>query len=454
MRTKPKIKTKLIGSLLLLLFFQVGCSKTAPTLNEPHSYEPFSSAAHFEKDPSILMAGVYKEEITPPIGTPLGGYGRRRGRPSTGVHDPLYVRALALKDATDILIFASCDLVAVDENLYQTVFEKVSQKMPLKNSQLLVFATHTHSGAGAIGKGFLAKLIMGRYDTKVFNMTVDRITDAILQAVSKMKPASVGLGESQLEGMIENRMIEGGPVDSELKVLRVEVEGKPLAFLVNLAAHPTVLNAQNFLFSADFPGFLDAKVESAYPDSVCLFANGAAGDQRVQGFAENQAFDRAKAIGDAIGKRVIGIVRSIPLKERGEVVTLQTDIHLPPVKIRRDFLVLPSWIGNRFLNRNVVMNVASLNDILFISIPGEMTGELGLEIKREAEQAKFKPLILGYANGYMGYIVPEKYYNSKTYEASVTFFGPKLDRYFKQAASSGVHFLEGVRDHSLREARQ
>ena len=39
-----------------------------------------------------LHAGWAVCSMTPPIGTPLAGYGDRRGRPSTGVHDELYVR--------------------------------------------------------------------------------------------------------------------------------------------------------------------------------------------------------------------------------------------------------------------------------------------------------------------------------------------------------------------------
>src|SRR6476646_3837494 len=47
-----------------------------------------------------LRAGVGRAEISPPVGTPLGGYGERHGKPSTGLHDPLFAKALALDDGS------------------------------------------------------------------------------------------------------------------------------------------------------------------------------------------------------------------------------------------------------------------------------------------------------------------------------------------------------------------
>jgi hypothetical protein len=41
-------------------------------------------------------AGAAAVDITAPVGTPLAGYGDRWGRPSTGIHDPVYARALYL----------------------------------------------------------------------------------------------------------------------------------------------------------------------------------------------------------------------------------------------------------------------------------------------------------------------------------------------------------------------
>ena len=48
-----------------------------------------------------LEAGWSKRSIVPAIGTPLAGYGNREGKPSTGVRDEIFVRALALHEGDD-----------------------------------------------------------------------------------------------------------------------------------------------------------------------------------------------------------------------------------------------------------------------------------------------------------------------------------------------------------------
>jgi hypothetical protein len=42
--------------------------------------------------------GVGQAQIALPPGVPLAGYSRRHGQPSTGVHDPVGVRALVFRD--------------------------------------------------------------------------------------------------------------------------------------------------------------------------------------------------------------------------------------------------------------------------------------------------------------------------------------------------------------------
>ena len=56
---------------------------------------------------NALMGGVGKSDITPPIGTPLAGYGARRAQPSTGVHDPTEARALIIGTGVERIRFVS-----------------------------------------------------------------------------------------------------------------------------------------------------------------------------------------------------------------------------------------------------------------------------------------------------------------------------------------------------------
>ena len=63
-----------------------------------------------------------------------------------------------------------------------------------------------------------------------------------------------------------------------LAVIRFDdLEGKPIAILVNFAAHPVMTKESLLKYSADYPGFLKNKVEAELA-TKCVFMQGAAGD--------------------------------------------------------------------------------------------------------------------------------------------------------------------------------
>src|SRR5438309_9881123 len=75
-----------------------------------------------------LEVGVASCDITPDVTShkvPLAGYGARKGKPSTGVHDPLHAKILLLRDGQKKMALVSCDLRSVTPQLKQQILEKV-----------------------------------------------------------------------------------------------------------------------------------------------------------------------------------------------------------------------------------------------------------------------------------------------------------------------------------------
>ncbi|MCC6860245.1 MAG: hypothetical protein IT158_16880, partial [Bryobacterales bacterium] len=69
-------------------------------------------------------------------------------------------------------------------------------------------------------------------------------------------------------------------VDRELPVIRIDdAQGRPLAVVVNFQCHGTVLGYENKIASGDWPSAMRKTVEEAFPGAVCLFLQGAAGNQ-------------------------------------------------------------------------------------------------------------------------------------------------------------------------------
>src|SRR5205807_1309386 len=105
----------------------------------------------------------------------------------------------------------------------------------------------------------------------------DKLVQAITTAAKDARPARLGIARQQTD-LNRNRHSKKKekPRDDALTVVRVEdMAGKPIAHLVNFAAHPVMLDARLREFSHDFPGFMAARVEKEL-GGVCLFLQGAA----------------------------------------------------------------------------------------------------------------------------------------------------------------------------------
>jgi len=389
--------------------------------------------------PSTLRAGTAKVEITPPIGMPLQGFGSRRGEPSRGVHDPLFARVLVLKNDHAQLVLVSCDLMGVTRNLTDAVFEKAGRKVPLARSEFVMLATHTHSGAGGLSDRFAMQFVGGRFRPSLFAETTDRIAEAVVRASRDTQPAQISFGSGETTDLNKNRSRCGGPVDREVKVLRVtNGDGRPIAWLVNFAAHPTIFGA-NWEFTADFPGYLCRELEQ--DGAVALFANGAAGDLNIQGRNDPSKEAKAERAGSTLAQRGAEIASKLLRKDVVEMETRYVEALLPPVRIRLDGAAIPVWLGNCLFPRTLPVHLARIDHTLFVTVPFELNAEIGLAWKQEAAKRGHDLFVLGYANDYAGYVVPERNYATTCYEARTSFYGPQLDGYLTEVF---VKMMEGT----------
>src|SRR5690625_2821355 len=89
---------------------------------------------------SSLYAGVAKVDITPPV-----GYGQYKGT-STGVKDPLYAKALVLREGDEMAALVICDVIGITRGLSSEVRLGASEKTGIPYENIIVAATHTHTG--------------------------------------------------------------------------------------------------------------------------------------------------------------------------------------------------------------------------------------------------------------------------------------------------------------------
>ena len=92
-----------------------------------------------------FRAGAARVDITPAkdAALPLAGYaGRTDG--FKDIHDRLYARAIVVGDGSATAAIVTCDLIGLNEALWQRIQARVSAEIGILPDHLLLAGTHTH----------------------------------------------------------------------------------------------------------------------------------------------------------------------------------------------------------------------------------------------------------------------------------------------------------------------
>ena len=91
-------------------------------------------------------AGVARVNITPRESIWLAGYGART-KPSEGVLQDIYAKALAFEDSDGVTtVLVTADLLGFTREMSETIAERARKKYGLPRERLAFNASHTHSG--------------------------------------------------------------------------------------------------------------------------------------------------------------------------------------------------------------------------------------------------------------------------------------------------------------------
>ena len=423
-----RLKPVFVGWILAAVFLP-GCALFRPPMVHPKTpVEEVKRQIH-RGGSSELTVGVAKVEITPPVGTPLAGYSKRHGQPSTGIRDPLYLRVLALSDGEDLVVVVSADILVYPHPWAQELIEKLSKEFKIPRQAFILCATHTHSGTGSIAQGFLHEQVFGPYRSQVVDGIAGRLEFAVRQAIEHRHPVRWALASNKhlLNGLIENRMNPSGFIDPSMSVLLFESpEGKPEAMLVSAAAHPTLMDSQDLRISADYPGELTQVMETTYPGAVCLFVNGAAGDLRPRDAVGLNSDERIIRFGKALAEGATGLINQANLRAKGDVAAWGWTVPLPPPQFSIGPIPIHPSIMRLARPSSAFLNLCALDEVILVPLPVELTTEYGQNLRVKLSAQGNQPIVIGYANGYLGYAVTPQQYEGKSYEAWMTWYGPNF----------------------------
>lgn len=180
-------------------------------------------AAQAAPTPTVRV-GVGQADITPPTGSPLGGWVRadRLGR---GVHTRLMAKAIVLQRGDEKVALLSVDLFAAVGGLVKEVADQ-NADLGYSERNVVVSASHTHAGpsgfanfatlntvapsAGTLSNpsSFVEFFDPKPTDRRLYTFLADRIALALRQADRDLGPARVGWGSAKLTDVTRNRSLE------------------------------------------------------------------------------------------------------------------------------------------------------------------------------------------------------------------------------------------------------
>jgi neutral ceramidase len=352
-----------------------------------------------------FSAGAASLDITPPTGFAMWGYSARKDAPSTGVLDPLYARAAVLAVGKKKLAIVSLDLGRAPSRQSTQAIRRTVQKEAGIDHVFLV-GSHTHHGPVIELDDWPSS------KNSYVRQLEQKLADVILRADKRLVPARFGIATKDV-GWNRNRHSKrpDKPVDPQLIVLRLEdLSGKPIAHLVNFAAHPTMHPAKVLQFSADYPGVL-AKLVEKETGAPCLFLQGAAGDLSTNAGAAPGPEKFGQALGNDVLK-LAGTIRcetqqtTLQVREEDFRFASRVDLANPIVNLALSKAFFPALI--RFYEREYREGVrpqltTALLDgkIGFVSVSGEFFCAHSLRLKQRARLEHL--LFLGYCNDYQQY---------------------------------------------------
>ncbi|MEJ7767332.1 MAG: neutral/alkaline non-lysosomal ceramidase N-terminal domain-containing protein [Chitinophagaceae bacterium] len=400
---------------------------------------------------------MVKVDISPADSQYLVGYGERK---STGIHDRIYHRIVALHDGKTEFFIISSDICLYSPSEYDKVAARLQKQHGINPVNVWWTVTHTHS-APEVGPPGIYGVYMGDrakhvVDTAYTTMFEQKLVDGIVEARKTLVPARLGVGWGFSQANINRRAIDtngraslglnpDGAVDRRIGLIRIDKkDGAPLALIANYPIHGTVLGPQFVQISGDAPGIVSEYVERKIGAPV-LFINGAAGNLApIYSVYPTPAAGHLNQFRVLLGDKILDANRKITTSS--DTVTLfagALSVETP----RKPGLGWSSDLEEYTRTTSAGINMVRLpirflkinEDIAVWSAPIELFCEISNEVR---ERSPFNyTMYFGYTNGWLGYLPTAASWQNGGYEVeTVSPFTPSAA---KDLTESVLGYLQG-----------
>lgn len=395
-----------------------------------------------------MLAGAAQIDITPAVGVDLSGFAARV-QPSTGVLDPLFTKALYVVEGDSRLLWLHADVISVERELTQRLRRWAYQRFSLATHQVMVSATHTHSGPVTV------KLQeAGEYDPDFVEQLEKAMQQAAEAAIAQASPCEMTAVEGTSDLAVDRRGKASAHTDVQVCAVGFRRDdGRYLAVLMNYPIHSVALGPTNRSISADLHGQMASCLsQQLLGEPVVLATNGACGNLNPP--AENVPLTQVAEWGARIAAGVLTSLRTAPAIAPPRVATASMIVALPADALTPDEIAahaakvltyagpLSEWgdkfrratthwqdtmtaavrRGDELQNHEVELLAVALGPLVFVGVNAEMFSTF-TDLLRKAVSTQV--YTVGYANGNIGYIPARAAYDEGGYEVEVAhlFYG-------------------------------
>ncbi len=399
-----------------------------------------------------MKFSIAKEIITPGWPMRMAGYGSRV-KPNEGVYDQLYTMALLLDDGCRKVLFVTIDVCMIDRGFSSEIKERIKAKYGLKPENIILHAIHTHAGPVTV----LSWLEKGTKDyddcvrfRKLLGEKIEACADRCM-ASQKEGYMEIGTGETYIGMSRRQKMPDGvriGPnPGEEIDRLAYAVtiknnEGKTEVILFSCPCHPVVLYPRNMCISADFPGAARAAVEKKFPGVQAMFLQNAGADINPAVLVADDNYrdtyySDVLLTGRILANDVVNIIGKGMRRLESSIASVSEKIVLP---LDGDPIREPKVGDSNMVMGEIQATIVKLaDDFRIVCLDGEICNQVGVHIRELFGNGY--TMVMGYSDGWVGYIPTPKILMEGGYESRCTEFNR---RYAMSAEEVLLNGLKGL----------
>jgi len=394
-----------------------------------------------------MQVGLARAIITPDHPIWMTGFAARTA-PSEGVCSDIEASAIVLDNGDLRVAVLAIDLVGVDEFLLDPIREH-ARGIGIAPEAMLINCSHTHCAPAC-------RVVRGscrRFDDEYLEGLKARLCGLLDEAVADLRESTLDhtsgfctlginrrrVGPDGVSQMAPNAL---KPVDIDVPVLRVLVpDGAVRALAFSYACHPTTMGGQ--LIGPDFPGPARQYVAEHIDGCLPIFWQGCGGDVKPRNIGGNGRFasgplEMVGEIGHELGRAVLAALCTDPAPLGDDLAAVSAIVDLPTRQQPTEAELQALEEGNQWERMwaeaarktiaekgglaealPVEVQVLRIGDLYIVGMGGEISCEIGLEIKDRLNHLRV--CTLGYSNLLRCYVASDRSHPEGGYEVRDSF---------------------------------